>query len=71
PLWYLNLVADPRVSIQDRAAVVEGTAATVEDEAERSRLWSLMASIYPPYEDYATKAADAGRTIPVVRVRAH
>jgi deazaflavin-dependent oxidoreductase (nitroreductase family) len=71
PLWYLNLVADPRVSLQDRAAVVDGTASTVVDEAERARLWALMASVYPPYEEYAAKAAEAGRTIPVVRVRAH
>ena len=71
PLWYLNLVADPQVSIQDRAAVVEGTAATVDDEAERARLWDLMVSIYPPYADYAAKAAEAARTIPVVRVRGH
>ena len=41
------------------------------DEAERSRLWSLMASVYPPYEEYAARAAEADRTIPVVRVRAH
>jgi hypothetical protein len=51
--------------------VVEGTAATVADEAERARLWDLMVSIYPPYAEYAVKAADAGRTIPVVRVRGH
>jgi deazaflavin-dependent oxidoreductase (nitroreductase family) len=71
PLWYLNLVADPHVSIQDRATVVEGTATTVEDEAERARLWDLMVSIYPLYADYAEKAAAASRSIPVVRVRTH
>jgi len=71
PLWYLNLVADPHVSIQERATVIEGSASTVEDEAERSRLWDLMVAIYPPYAEYEVKAGSAGRTIPVVRVRAH
>ena len=71
PLWYLNLVADPHVSIQEKATVTEGVASTVEDDAERSRLWALMVSIYPPYAEYAVKAAEASRTIPVVRVRAH
>ena len=71
PLWYLNLVADPHVSIQEKAMVTEGVASTVEDEAERSRLWALMVSIYPPYAEYETKAAEASRKIPVVRVRAH
>ena len=69
PLWYLNLVADPRVSIQEKATVTEGLASTVEDPADRSRLWDLMVAIYPPYADYEVKAASASRTIPVVRVR--
>ncbi len=42
PLWYLNLVADPHVSIQEKATVTNGIATTVEDDAERSRLWDLM-----------------------------
>jgi deazaflavin-dependent oxidoreductase (nitroreductase family) len=71
PLWYLNLVADPHVSVQEQATVTNGVAETVENEAERTRLWDLMVSIYPPYADYAVKAATASRTIPVVRVRAH
>jgi deazaflavin-dependent oxidoreductase (nitroreductase family) len=71
PLWYLNLVADPHVTIQEKADVVQGTAATVEEAAERTRLWDLMVDIYPPYADYAVRASDADRTIPVVRVRAH
>ena len=71
PLWYLNLVADPQVTIQEKALVVQGIAATVEDAAERARLWALMVGIYPPYADYEVKASGAGRTIPVVRVTAH
>jgi deazaflavin-dependent oxidoreductase (nitroreductase family) len=66
PLWYLNLVADPNVRIQDRDVVVDGVAETVEAETERERLWKLMVSIYAPYEDYQAKTT---RRIPVVRVR--
>ncbi len=66
PLWYLNLVAEPRVSIQERATVVDGVAETVEGEDERSRLWALMVSIFPSYAQYAEKTS---RRIPVVRVR--
>jgi deazaflavin-dependent oxidoreductase (nitroreductase family) len=66
PLWYLNLVAEPRVKLQDRATVLEGVAETVEAEEERQRLWRLMVSIYPPYEEYQAKTS---RRIPVVRVR--
>ena len=70
PLWYLNLVADPHVSIQEQATVTDGVAETVEDPAERARLWDQMVSIFPPYAEYAVKAGSS-RTIPVVRVRAH
>jgi deazaflavin-dependent oxidoreductase (nitroreductase family) len=66
PLWYRNLVADPHVRIQERAAVIDGVAETVEDEGERERLWRTMVGIYPLYEDYRAKTS---RRIPIVRVR--
>ena len=65
PLWYLNLVADPSVTIQDRADVV-AVAETVPEGDDRDRLWAQMASIFPPYEEYQAKTE---RRIPVVRVR--
>ena len=66
PLWYLNLVADPSVTVQDRADVVRGTAATEPEGDNRDRLWSQMVAIYPPYEEYQAKTE---RRIPIVRVR--
>jgi deazaflavin-dependent oxidoreductase (nitroreductase family) len=66
PMWYLNLAAEPRVTIQDRAAIVDGVAETVEDEGERKRLLDQMVSIYAPYEEYQGKTT---RQIPIVRVR--
>ena len=72
PLWYLNLVADPHVSIQEKATVTEGVASTVEDEAER------VASVGADGVDLSAVRGvrsqgrgAASRTIPVVRVRAH
>jgi len=66
PLWYLNLVADPSVTIQERADVVNGVAETVPEGEERDRLWDQMVSIFPPYAEYQAKTE---RRIPVVRVR--
>ncbi|HZY08105.1 MAG TPA: nitroreductase family deazaflavin-dependent oxidoreductase [Ilumatobacteraceae bacterium] len=66
PLWYLNLVADPSVTIQERADVVNGVAETVPEGEERDRLWDKMVSIFPPYAEYQAKTE---RRIPVVRVR--
>ena len=66
PLWYLNLVADPSVTIQDRADVVRGTASTEPEGDYRDRLWSQMVAIYPPYEQYQAKTE---RHIQIVRVR--
>ncbi len=66
PLWYLNLVADPSVAIQERADVVPGTAETEPEGPDRGRLWAQMVEIYPPYAEYQAKTE---RRIPIVRVR--
>lgn len=66
PLWYLNLVADPSVTIQERADVVRGVAETVLEGEDRDRFWAEMVALYPPYEEYQAKTE---RRIPVVRVR--
>jgi deazaflavin-dependent oxidoreductase (nitroreductase family) len=65
PAWYLNVLADPAVSIQVGAERCEGTAA-VAPAQERPRLWALMAAIFPQYESYAEVAP---REIPVVLLR--
>ena len=64
PAWYLNLVADPNVTVQvkgDRYAAVARTA----EGAERERLWKLMNAVWPSYDEYATRTS---RVIPVVVV---
>jgi F420H(2)-dependent quinone reductase len=63
PDWYANLKNNPQVTVNDHGRVVPTIASTVTDEAEYKRLWSLMTSIYPGYNDYQRKTQ---RRIPVV-----
>jgi deazaflavin-dependent oxidoreductase (nitroreductase family) len=62
PLWYLNLVADPQVTIQVGADVMTARAQTAT-AGERERLWKMMAAIFPTYEGYQ---GSTSREIPVV-----
>ena len=66
PLWYLNLVADSSVTIQDRSDVKRCDAETLPEGPDRDRLWSQMVEIFPPYAEYQAKT---DRRIPVVRAR--
>ena len=63
PVWYLNLVAHPDVTLQAGREVVEARARTATGE-ERARLWKDMLEIYSPYADYQVRAG--AREIPVV-----
>lgn len=62
PDWYLNLSANPDVSIKVATEEYDAKARTAAPE-EREKLWQQMAEIYPPYNDYQARA---GREIPVV-----
>ena len=62
PWWYLNLVADPHVSLQDGAEVRDYTARTVSGE-ERAEWWKLATEVFPQYDEYQAKT---DREIPVV-----
>jgi F420H(2)-dependent quinone reductase len=61
PSWYHNVVAHPRVTVQDGDRVAELTAREV-DGAERDHWWKLAVQAYPPYAEYQTKT---DRLIPV------
>ena len=63
PVWYLNLEANPACELMVGPKAVSARARVAEGE-ERARLWSEMAKLYPPYDDYQKNAGD--RTIPVV-----
>jgi deazaflavin-dependent oxidoreductase (nitroreductase family) len=62
PSWYRNLQAHPRVEVQVQGRRFEAEARTA-DEAERSRLWTIMRSVWPNYDVYETRTS---RRIPVV-----
>jgi deazaflavin-dependent oxidoreductase (nitroreductase family) len=62
PAWYLNLLADPYVTVQAGTETFAARArpATV---AERPHLWRLMVSAMPEYAAYQERTT---REIPVV-----
>lgn len=62
PDWYVNLVANPDVSIKVAAEEYDAKARTAAG-AEREVLWQQMAELYPPYDAYQQRAE---RVIPVV-----
>jgi deazaflavin-dependent oxidoreductase (nitroreductase family) len=51
PMWYLNLKADPKVSVQikDETRQLIAREAT---EAERELYWPKLVEMYPTYDDY-------------------
>jgi deazaflavin-dependent oxidoreductase (nitroreductase family) len=62
PQWYLNLKADPKVSVQIKKEVLDLTARDATDE-ERAHYWPQLVKMYPTYEDYQSWT---DRTIPIV-----
>jgi len=64
PSWYHNLRARPDVVF----AGMSMRATTVEDEAERVRLWELADRVFPAFASYRRAAAKARRRIPIVQL---
>ena len=62
PAWYLNLMADPNVSIQVGDRRMDAKARTAQG-AERAALWKKMVAAFPPYETYEKRTQ---REIPLV-----
>jgi F420H(2)-dependent quinone reductase len=62
PVWYLNLVENPRVWLQVGAETFWATARTATPEEKPAR-WDFMVGLYPDYAEYQTKT---DRQIPVV-----
>ncbi|WP_369201657.1 nitroreductase family deazaflavin-dependent oxidoreductase [Streptomyces sp. PU-14G] len=61
PVWYHNLVADPRVELQDGPKRQDMTARQVTGE-EKARWWERAVEAFPDYAEYQRKT---GREIPV------
>jgi deazaflavin-dependent oxidoreductase (nitroreductase family) len=62
PVWYLNLTADPKVSLQDGAEVRDYVARVVDGD-ERAEWWARAIEIWPDYDGYQGRT---DRVIPVV-----
>jgi len=62
PMWYLNLKADPRVSVQIKDEVLNLTARDANEE-ERQRYWPRLVQMYTSFDDYQSWT---DRVIPVV-----
>jgi F420H(2)-dependent quinone reductase len=62
PMWYLNLKANPKVSVQIKREVLDLTARDASEE-ERAKYWPQLVKMYPSYEDYQSWT---DRTIPIV-----
>ena len=62
PLWYYNLLKNPKVEIRDNTKVHSMIAVEIRETAERERLWAIAVKAYPPYHDYKSKT---DRLIPI------
>ncbi|MEV7211148.1 MULTISPECIES: nitroreductase family deazaflavin-dependent oxidoreductase [unclassified Streptomyces] len=61
PVWYFNVLADPRVELQDGPVKRDMTAREVTG-AEKTEWWERAVAAFPPYADYQRKTE---REIPV------
>jgi F420H(2)-dependent quinone reductase len=64
PGWVHNLNADPKILLQDGPEPYETTVRIVEGD-ERATWYQRGIDAFPPYAEYAEKAAAAEREIPV------
>ena len=62
PVWYLNMVADPNVSLQDGPDLRDYTARVVEGD-EKAEWWKRATDVWPSYDEYQTKT---DRAIPLI-----
>lgn len=62
PVWYRNLVDEPRVSLQDGPEVRDYVARTASPE-ERAQWWTKATEVWPDYDEYQRRTE---REIPVV-----
>jgi deazaflavin-dependent oxidoreductase (nitroreductase family) len=62
PAWWLNLLANPRATVQRGQETTEVVAREAEGE-ERARLWAEIVAAYDGYAEYEKRTT---RRIPVV-----
>jgi deazaflavin-dependent oxidoreductase (nitroreductase family) len=62
PAWYLNLAANPEVTVQIKGDLFKARARTATSE-EKPAMWKHMTDVWPDYDEYQRKTS---RDIPVV-----
>lgn len=62
PLWYLNLKADPKATVQIKNEVLNLTARDATEQ-ERAEYWPKLTAFYKGFEDYQSWT---DRVIPIV-----
>jgi F420H(2)-dependent quinone reductase len=62
PQWYANLLAHPRITLQDDTRWWDVVAREISG-AEREEWWERCVAAFPPYAEYQTKT---DRLIPVL-----
>ena len=61
PVWFHNLLADPRVELRDGEQVLQMRARLLEGK-ERELWWARAVAVFPSYADYRSRTT---RRIPV------
>jgi len=56
PVWYYNLKAGPKLTLQDGTTSKEYVAREIEG-AEYDEWWQRSVAAYPPYAEYQTKTS--------------
>ena len=69
PVWYLNLMAQPNVTVQVRDRIVPVHARSLEGD-ERDRGWEKILEQDPSFAEYE-KRTHGIRQIPVVLLEPH
>ena len=68
PQWYRNLVAHPELTVEYGSETYRAEASTVENSADRDRLFQMMSEVIVGLYQYQDRCRDH-RQIPIVRLR--
>jgi deazaflavin-dependent oxidoreductase (nitroreductase family) len=64
PAWYLNILANPIVTVEAGGETWQARATVVHDESERRRIYDQHARLHASFSEYEAKTE--GRIIPVI-----
>jgi deazaflavin-dependent oxidoreductase (nitroreductase family) len=66
PSWWLNMKANPDVTVQVNDQVIKARMQEITDPAERERIWNTVVSTMKGYANYPKKTS---RVIPLGLLR--